>query len=69
MNGEKGGGREQATKCGVAQIHLAPFIRQDESTAAALRKGEVHRYHREVNGEEGRVEGVRSSSSGGTFET
>ncbi len=47
----------------VAQFHLASISRD----AAALRKGEVHRYTREVNGEEGRVEGEVQQQEG-TFE-
>jgi hypothetical protein len=38
-------------------------IRRNESAAAELRKDEVHRYTKEVNGEEGGVEGLGAAAA------
>ncbi len=67
MNGEEVGleGKGVVDKMWhVAQIHLEPFIWQDESAAAALRKGKVHKGSERRRGQGG---GGGEQQQGGTF--
>ena len=60
--GAAGGSKGKLTLervCGIKKQQIGG----DESAAAALRKCEVHRYTKEVNGEEGGVEGVGAAAA------
>ena len=60
--GAAGGSKGKLTLervCGIKKQQIGG----DESAAAALRKCEVHRYTKDVNGDEGGVEGVGAAAA------